>query len=58
MSDAIKYTSSLTERKRINTCRLYLNVTFLSDIFNILGTSIIHGVLIGNKSSIPKSTLE
>ena len=49
--------TSHTDTKRINACRNYLRVTFLSEISNIKGTALITGSLIGDKSKIVNSNL-
>ena len=55
MEDILKTTTS--DFKRINACRLYLRVTFLSEISNIKGTVLIVESLIGDKSKIVNSNL-
>ena len=40
------------QRKQINSCRLYLNITYLSEVCNIEGTHIIDGVYEGDKTNL------
>ena len=58
MEDILNNTSSLTNLKRLNACRLYLGVTFLSEILNIKSTAIITGSLIGDNTTLAKSNLD
>ena len=58
MEDILNTTTSHTDIKRINACRIYLRVTFLSEISNIKGTAIIAGSLIGDKSKIANSNID
>ena len=57
MDDIHKYTSSTNQLELLNACRLYLQITFLSDITNIAGEKIIQGPTTGQKQDIPTSKL-
>ena len=46
---------SVTELKQINACRLYLQVTFLSDITTIDGKFLLPGVIEGTNANIQKN---
>ena len=58
MEDILNNTTSLTNLRRLNACRLYLGVTFLSPISNIKSSAIITGLLIGDKTNLAKSNLD
>ena len=58
MEDTLITTTSQTDIKRINACRIYLQGTSLSDISNIKGTALIAGSLIGDRSKIAISNLD
>ena len=47
MYDIHTCTSSIRQLKLLNACRLYLQVTFISEITNILSHTSICGVIIG-----------
>ena len=57
MYDIHKYTSSTNQLELLNAYRLYLQITFLSDITNIAGEKIIQGATTGQKQDIPPSKL-
>ena len=50
MEDILNTTTFLTNIKRLNACRLYLGVIFLSKISNIKDSAIITGSLIGDST--------
>ena len=50
LDNILTRTSSILSRKKILACRLYLQITLLSDITDIKGTSLIPNVLIGTRS--------
>ena len=58
MKDILDTTPSLTNIKRLNTCRLYLRITFFSEMCNIIGTALIKRSLTGDKTKIATSTLD
>ena len=58
MEDILITTTSQTDIKRINACRIYLQVTSVSDISNIKGTALIAGSLIGDRSKIANSNID
>ena len=51
-------TTSLTNITRLNACRLYLRISFLSEMSNIKGTAIITGSLSDEKIKIANSNFE
>ena len=55
MDDIHQYTSSIQQLKLLNACILYLQITFISEITNIAGDTILCGATIGNKTDIPTS---
>ena len=55
MKDILNNTTALTNLRRLNACRLYLCVTFSSEISNIKGSEIITGSLIYDKTNLAKS---
>ena len=57
MDDIHKYTSSITTLKLLTACRFYLQITFLSDITNLVGDKIIQGATTGHKQDLPRSKL-
>ena len=46
------YTSSTNQLQLLNACRLYHQITFLSDITNIAGDKILQGATTGQKQDI------
>jgi len=58
MNTILDSNRSVTEWKQINACRVYLQVTFLSDITTIDGKFLLPGVIKGTNDNIPKSKLE
>ena len=58
MNDTLKITSSKIQRQQINTYRLYLDVTFLSDITSINGKFLLPEVLTGDKRQITNNNQE
>ena len=50
MEDILDTTPPFTNIKRLNTYRLYIHITFLSEISNIKGTAIITRSLSGDKN--------
>ena len=55
MDDIHQYTSFIQQLKLLNAFRLYLLVTFTSEITNIPGNTILCGATIGNRTDIPTS---
>ena len=57
LDDILIYTTSTLSRKKLLTCRFYLQITLLYDITDIKGTSLLSNVLIGtrrnNRHQIP-----
>ena len=51
MNDIHTFTQSTATLKRMNIYRLYLNVTFLSEMVDTQGDEIISGVLKGSKKN-------
>ena len=49
MEEILCITTSNIALKRLNACRIYLRVTFLSERSNIKGTAVIAGSLTGDK---------
>ena len=58
MDDIHQYTSSIHQLELLHACRLYLQVTFLSEITNLDGDTIIYGATIGQKQDLPTSKLK
>ena len=58
MEDILNITISNIDIKILNACRIYLRVTFLSEISNIKGTAVIAESLTGDKSKITKINLD
>ena len=58
MNDVHQYTSSTHKVKLIKACRLYLQVTFLFEITNLDGDTIIYGATIGFKQDLLASKLK
>ena len=58
MDDVHQYTSSIHQLELLNACRLYVQVTFLSEITNLDGDTIIYGDNIGHKQDLPTSKLK
>ena len=58
MDDVHQYMSSTHELELLNACILYLQVTFLSEITNLDGDTIIYGATIGFKQYLPASKLK
>ena len=58
MDDVHQYTPSTHKPELINACRLYLQITFLSEITNLDGDTIIYGATIGFKQDLPASKLK
>ena len=58
MNTILDLNRSVTELKQINACRLYLQVTFLSDITTINGKFLLTGVIEGTHDNIPNRKLE
>ena len=58
MEDILNITTSNIEIKRLNTCRIYLQVIFLSEISNIKCTTVIAGSLTGDKLKITTFNLD
>ena len=50
MNDILTTITSTTSRKTLLACSLYFQVTLLSDILDIKGTSLVNNVLIGRRS--------
>ena len=50
MDDITKIISSALTWKRINACRMYLQVTWVSDIANVKGDKILETALNGERS--------
>ena len=51
MDDIHTCISSIQQLKLLNACRLYLQVTFISEITNIASHTSICGVIIGKKQT-------
>ena len=49
--DILTYTSSLLSRKKLLACRLYLQITLLSDITNLKGTALLPNIIIGIRNA-------
>ena len=58
MEDILNTIPYFTNFKILNVCRLYLGVTFLSEILNIKGSTIITGSVISNNIKIVKSNID
>ena len=58
MEGILNNTTFLTNLKRINACRFYLGVTFLSEISNMKGSATITGLLIGDNTKLAKINLD
>ena len=58
MNNILKIMSSRIQRQQLNACRLYLDVTFLSDITSINGNFLLPGVITGDKRCIMNSNQE
>ena len=58
MNDVHQYTLSTHKLELISACRLYLQVTLLSEITNLDGDTIIYGATIGFKQDLPASKLK
>ena len=58
IDDVHQYTSSIHKLELINACRLYLQVTFLSEITNLDGDTIIYGATIELRQDLPTSKLK
>ena len=50
MEEILNITTTNIDITRLNTCRIYLRATFLSEILNIKGTTIFAGSLTGDTS--------
>ena len=57
MDDKLPYTSSITTRKKLNACKLFLNITFLSEVTDIDDNHLLQGLLQEDNSKIPPTTL-
>ena len=55
MDNTRKCTFSIHQLKLLNTWRLYLQVTFISKIINIVGDTIICGEKIEKRTDLPTS---
>ena len=58
MDDVHHYTSSIHQLELLNACRLYLQVTFLSEITNLDGDTIFYEATIGIKQYLPTSKVK
>ena len=56
MDDILSYISSTKIRRQINACRLFLQITFISELTNINGTHLVNGILKGDKSKMSPTT--
>ena len=57
MDDKLPYISSITTQKQLNACKLFLNITFLSEVTDIDDNHLLQGFLQENNSKIPPITL-
>ena len=57
MDDALSFILSTKIRRQLNACRIFLKITFISEITDIDGPHIIPGILHGDNSKIPSTTL-
>ena len=57
MDDMHNYKSSTNQLLLLKACRLYLHITFLSDITNIAGDKTLQEATTGQKQDIPTSKL-
>ena len=51
LDDVLTHTSPFLSRKKLLACRLYLQITLLSDIPNIKGTTLLPNILIGTRNT-------
>ena len=58
MNTILDSNRSVTELKQVDACRIYLQVTFLSDITTMNGKFLLLGIIEGTNDNIPKSKLE
>ena len=58
MDEINKNISSTSDLERINACKLYLQVMFLSDITNNQGNNLLNGILSGDKKYLKNSNLQ
>ena len=58
MEDILNTTASNIDIERLNACRIYLRVTFLSEISNTKGTTVIAVSLTEDKTKIANSNLD
>ena len=58
MDEINKNISSTSDLERINACKLYLQVMFLSDITNNQGNRLINGILSSDKKYLKNSNLQ
>ena len=56
MNDILTSITSITSRKKLFACRLYLQVTLLSNIIDIKDTSLLNNILIGSRSKYRHQT--
>ena len=57
MEDTLNFTPSIKIYRKLNLCRLFLNVTCLMEITSIDGNNIVQGVMQGKSNKIPSSSL-
>ena len=56
MDDILSSISSTKIRRQLNACRLFLQITFISELTNIDGTHLITGILKGDNSKMSTTT--
>ena len=56
MDDLLSSISSTKIRKQLNACRLFLQITFISELTDIDGTHLIHGILKDDSSKMSPTT--
>ena len=56
MDDIISSISITKIRRQLNACRLFLQITFISELTNIDGTHLIHGILKDDSSKMSPTT--
>ena len=55
MDDIHQYASSIQQLNLLHACRLHLQITFISEITNIAGDTMIYGAILGKRVDIPTS---
>ena len=57
MDDILSFISSTKIWRQLNACRLFLQLTLLSEITDIDGTHLLQGILNGDNSKMPPTTI-